>query len=321
MRALATVIAECIRESARIYWVLLRIALPLLIIIRLLDEYVNFIAVVGDLLSPLMSLVGLPGQAGIVWAAAALMQLYAALLLLVSLWAELNLSVAQATTLALMILVAHSLPIELRIAQRAGAAWWVMLLMRVGGALIFGALLNGVYIAGDWLQGPAVLHFVPLPPAPGWGAWFIGQAQNWAGVYVLIVALLIVIRILKATHAERLLIWLLSPLLRWMGIGQRAVTATMVGMTLGLSYGGGILIAESRRGDIERRDMLCALALLGLCHSVIEDTLLMMLINAHWSGVLIARVIFSFVFMMFFARLIKSMPQPLLAKFFLSKMR
>ena len=321
MRALAAVIAECIRESARIYWVLLRIALPLLIIIRLLDEHVNFIAVVGDLLSPLMSLVGLPGQAGIVWAAALLMQLYAALLLLVSLWAELNLSVAQATTLALMILVAHSLPIELRIAQRAGAAWWVMLLMRVGGALIFGALLNGVYIAGDWLQSPAVLHFVPLPPAPGWGAWFIGQAQNWAGVYVLIVALLVVIRILKATHAERLLIWLLSPLLRWMGIGQRAVTATMVGMTLGLSYGGGILIAESRRGDIERRDMLCALALLGLCHSVIEDTLLMMLINAHWSGVLIARVIFSFVFMMFFARLIKSMPQPLLTKFFLSKMR
>ncbi|MGI9307604.1 MAG: hypothetical protein ACR2P5_09955 [Gammaproteobacteria bacterium] len=308
---------ECFRESARIYWTLLKISLPLIAAIRVLDEYFNFVARAGEILAPVMSWMDLPGQAGIVWATAIFLQLYAAMLVLASLWTQLELTSAQATTLAAVILTAHALPVELRIAQKAGVKLRAMLALRIGGALCFGAILAAVYQYGGWLQEPATLHFTPPPPAAGWGAWLIGQAKNWALIYAVILLLVIFIRILKETHAEKVLIILLAPFLRKMGIGAQASTITIVGITLGLSYGGGLLIRESQRGDINRRDMLCALALLCLCHSVIEDTLAMMLVGAHISGVLFGRIIFAFAVMFVFAKIVNRMPDSSLTRWFL----
>ena len=317
MNKLVAAARESFRESARIYWALLRLSLPLLVAIRFLDEHFDVVARVGALLSPLMSWADLPGQAGIVWATAIFLQLYAAMLVLASLWTQLDLTAAQATTLAAMILTAHALPVELRIVQKAGVKIRAMLLLRVGGALLLGALLAAIYKAGGWLQTPAVLHFAPPPEESGWAAWAAGQAQNWLLIYAVILALVIFIRILKAAHAERFLIAALSPVLRRMGIGERATTTTLIGMTLGLSYGGALLIDESRRGDVGRRDMLCALALLCLCHSVIEDTLAMLLVGAHISGVLFGRIIFSFAAMFIFARVVDKMSDASLARWLL----
>lgn len=318
MNKIAGAARDGVRESVRIYWTLLRISLPLLIAIRVLDEHFNLVAHAGAILAPLMAWADLPGQAGIVWATAIFIQLYAAMLVLAALWTQLDLTAAQSTTLAAMMLTAHALPVELRIAQKAGAQIRAMLLLRFGGALLLGALLAAIYKAGGWLQTPAVLHFAPPPQTGGWGAWAASQAKNWAIIYAVILALVLFIKILKATRAEEMLVVLLSPFLRKIGIGAAATTPTLVGMTLGLSYGGAILIDESRRGDINRRDMLCVLALLCLCHSVIEDTLAMLLVGAHISGVLFARVVFSFAVMFVFAQIVRRMSDESLARWLLA---
>ena len=192
-----------------------------------------------------------------------------------------------------------------------------MLIVRTGGALIFGALLAAIYNWGGWLQEPAVLHFAPPPQTPGWAAWFLGQAKNWILIYAVILALVIFVRILKESHAEKFLAVILSPFLRRLGIGAQATTTTLIGMTLGLSYGGALLIDESRRGDINRRDMLCALALLCLCHSVVEDTLAVMLVGAHISGVLFGRIIFAFAAIYIFAKVVRRMSDAALMRWLL----
>ena len=317
MNKIAAAVQDGVRESVRIYWTLLRISLPLLVAIRFLDEHFNLVAHVGEWLAPPMAWADLPGQAGIVWATAIFLQLYAAMLVLAALWTQLDLTAAQATTLAAMILTAHALPVELRIVQKAGAQMRAMLLLRFGGALALGAILAAIYKAGGWLQTPATLHFAPPPQTGGWGAWAISQAKNWALIYAVILALVLFIKILKATRAENMLATLLSPLLQKMGIGANATVPTLVGMTLGLSYGGAILIDESRRGDINRRDMLCVLALLCLCHSVIEDTLAMLLVGAHISGVLFARLIFACAVMFIFAQIVRRMSDATLTKWLL----
>ncbi|MGI9298243.1 MAG: hypothetical protein ACR2QC_10135 [Gammaproteobacteria bacterium] len=317
MNKIGAAARESFRESVRIYWTLARISLPLLAAIRFLDEHFNIVAHAGTLLSPLMSWADLPGAAGIVWATAIFLQLYAAMLVLASLWTQLDLTAAQATTLAAMILTAHALPVELRIVQKAGVRMRAMLLMRLVGALGIGALLAAIYKTGGWLQTPATLHFAPPPQIPGWGAWAAAQAKNWILIYAVILVLVIFIRVLKATHAERFLIALLAPALRRMGIGARATTTTLIGMTLGLSYGGALLIDESRRGDVNRRDMLCALTLLCLCHSIIEDTLAMLLVGAHISGVLFGRIIFAFAVMFVFAKIVNRMSDSALSRWLL----
>jgi len=309
---------RCLKDSWRIYFTLLKISLPLLAAIRFLDETFDFVAVAGGWLAPLMGLMDLPGQAGIVWATAIFLQLYAAMLVLAGLWTQLDLSAAQATVLALLMLTAHALPVELRIVQKAGASLLAMLAVRAGGALLFGMTLAAIYNAGDWLQHPAVLYFAPPPVEPGWGPWFASQIKNWILIYLVILALIVFIEFLRAVHLEQLIYRALARPLSWMGIGGRAANAALIGITLGLSYGGAFFIDEARRPDVNRREMLCALTLLCLCHSLIEDTLAMVLIGAHFSGVLIARAIFSVLFMLVFARVVRQMSDEKLRRYMLA---
>ena len=301
--------ADVFARSARIYWTLFRIAFPLLVAVRALDEAFGIVGLLGGLLSPLMAPVGLPGEAAVVWACALLLNIYAAMLMLAGMWPALELTAAQATVLATMMLVAHALPVELKIAQKAGAGIGAMLAVRIFGALGLGWILNGIYTAGNFLGHPAPFFLDATPAAAGWGEWLRGELVNWAIVFGVVAAVVLLVRILQVTRAERLMIRLLSPLMRRMGVGDEASSVTMIGMTLGLSYGGGLLIDAARDGRIGRRDMLCALAFLSLCHSVVEDTLAMLLIGGHLSGILFGRILFTFAFMLVFARVAHSLPE------------
>lgn len=305
-RALLAFLATSFKNGTTVYWTLLRITVPLLIAVRLLDEHFAIIAKTGALLAPLMGVVGLPGDAAIIFATALFLQIYAALLLLFSLWTQLDLTTAQVTILMTMILTAHALPVELRIVQKAGMPIHYALILRLGGAFALGALLNLAYGA-TYLQHPAVLAFTPPPAKDDWTTWATDQLRNWMIIFIIIQTLVLFINLLRVTHAERLLIILLAPPLRLLGIGKQAITMTMTGMLLGLSYGGALLIEQSRNGTINPRDALCTLSLLCLCHSIIEDTLLVMLAGAHLSGILYARLLFAFTVMITLNHLL---PQP-----------
>ncbi|MCH9705105.1 MAG: hypothetical protein K0U15_03120 [Proteobacteria bacterium] len=305
-RRIGVFLRDSFTSGISIYWVLLRLTLPLLIIIRILDEHFDLIAHSGRLLAPLMHLVGLPGDAAIVFATALFLQIYASLLVLITLWAQLELTTAQVTVLMTMILIAHALPVELRITHRAGLPAKYALLLRLGSAFLLGGILNLIY--GDsYLQQTASLPFEITSTATDntWTTWALMQARNWAGIFLIVQVLVLFVNVLRVTHAEKLLIWLLAPPLRLLGIGEKAVTMTMIGMLLGLSYGGGLLIEESRKHDMKRRDVICTLVLLSICHSIFEDTLLVMLVGAHVSGVFFGRVIFSFLLMVLLNRTLR----------------
>ena len=82
-------------------------------------------------------------------------------------------------------------------------------------------------------------------------------------------------------------------MLRWIGIPAEAAPVTVIGMTLGLTYGGGLIIEQRASGRLSRRQIESPLVLLSLCHGLIEDTLIVMAVGAHASGVLAGRIIFS----------------------------
>src|SRR5690606_15401806 len=142
-----------LREVGGVYLTLLRVMVPALVVVKALDM-AGATAWLAQGLSPLMQLVGLPDAMGIVWAAGMLVNIYPALVVYVDVAASVPLSVAQASVLGTMILVAHSLPVEGAVARATGVAWGATLALRLGGALVLGALLNLAYRAGDFLQQP-----------------------------------------------------------------------------------------------------------------------------------------------------------------------
>lgn len=303
-----------LRDLGGVYWTLLKVMVPALIIVRLLDE-LGATQWLAALLGPLMGLVGLPDAVGVVWAAAMLTNIYTGMVLFFGMASEVSLSVAQVTVLGSMILVAHSLPVEGAVAKAAGVPWAATLALRLGGGLALGLLLHLAYSLSGTLQEPAQLLWQPtLVPDVGWLAWALAQLRMLGLILVVIASLMLLLKLLRAIGVERWIHALLAPVLRLIGIGREAGNITVIGFTLGLSFGAGLLIREARSGVLGRRDLFLTMSFLGLCHSVIEDTLLILLLGADLSGILWARIAFALAVIAVLARLLPPEKPPRAAR-------
>ena len=87
----------------------------------------------------------------------------------------------------------------------------------------------------------------------------------------------------------------LSPPLKFFGSSDAAMNIIIVGITLGLQFGGGILIKEVNSGKIDKQSVFLSILMINLIHALFEDTLLMLLVGGHYSGVIFARIFFGLV--------------------------
>ena len=120
----------------------------------------------------------------------------------------------------------------------------------------------------------------------------------------------------KLLGVEKLMAILLRPFLRILGISKEATNLTIIGITLGLSFGGGLLISEAKRGHIAARDVFTAIMLLNLLHSLIEDTLLIMLIGADFYTIFWGRLVFSVLVVALIAQFIKRLDDHFCERYF-----
>lgn len=301
-------IKSLVTESCKAWAELLKIMIPIIIGVKIITE-LDLLQYFAIALEPLMHLMGLPGIMGLVWATAMLNNIYSAMIVFVSLPESFELTVAQVTVLSTAILMAHALPIELRIAQKAGTRLIFQGIFRLGCALILGIFLNLFY---DWtglLQHANTVIWRPDPLPDGLGYWILGQIKNLGAIYLIILVLMGVIRILDRIRITELLVRLLAPLLRALGIGREAATITIVGLTLGLAYGGALIIREAKSNRVKKQDIFFSLTLMGIAHSLIEDTLLMMLLGAHVSGILLFRLVFSLCLIFFMVKVWEMLPE------------
>ncbi|MCW8889285.1 MAG: hypothetical protein OQL20_01335 [Sedimenticola sp.] len=292
-----------LRDIYQVTSTLFKIMIPTLLLVKLLEE-VGGVAVIAQLLGPVMAWVGLPESMGLVWATTLLTNIYTGMIIFFNVAQSESLTVAQVTVIGTMMLMAHTLPIEARIAQKAGVRLGVTLLIRLSSALLLGFLLHHLYGWGGWLQQPNQLLWSPGVVDQSYSAWLVSQLKSLGMILVIISILLTTLKLLRLLHIERLLHWLLQPVLRLLGIGPTATTITVVGFTLGLAFGGGLLIKEAQAGHVPYRDVFSAMTLLALCHSVIEDTLLILLLGADISGILWMRLLFGFLVVAIISRLL-----------------
>lgn len=310
MNKLYTIAKELLRNALSASMELFKVMVPIIIGIRVLQE-LDLIRYLAMPLEPVMGLLGLPAEMGLVWASAMINNIYTGIIVLASLVGENPLTAAQATVLGVLMLVAHGLPVECAIARKSGARFRFQLLSRILGAFVLGWILHTVYSTTDTLQGPAAMLFQPDPHGGEmtWTAWTLDQGINLISVFFVILGLLLIMRILKALRIIDLLDRILRPVLNLIGIGPKASAITVIGLTMGVSYGGGLIISEAKSGTVGKEDVFYSLTLMGLCHSLIEDTLLIMLIGGHLSGVLWGRLLFAIVATAGIVQLVRSLPQ------------
>lgn len=285
---------ELSEEALNTSWELLKITIPVVIVTKILEE-LGMITLLSGYLEPVMGLIGLPGSMGLVWATAMLTNLYGAMVVFANLTGELNLSVAQVTVVGSAMLIAHSLPLELAISKKAGAPFMPIALLRLFGAFIYGFLLHTLCSSLELWQETATLLFQAEQKPATLLLWAVAQLKNFGLIIFVIFCIVIIMKILRVTGVLGFLERMLEPVLPLFGMSKKAAPVTVVGMVMGISYGGALIIRETNSGTMGKREVFFSLALMGLSHSLIEDTLLMVALGGHWGGLLVGRVLFSLV--------------------------
>ena len=303
MRKFHNFFSELWREIFDVTWTLYKLMIPIIIIIKIVEE-MGGITVLSEWLSPLMSFVGLPSEMGLVWATTLLTNIYAGLLVFMNTNAEL--SVAQVSVLGSLMLIAHSLPIEAAVAKRAGVSVFATMVLRLGGGLLFAWILHQTYTWGGILEQSAQVIWAPdLTNEQSHLEWAWSQIESLFMIFVVISILLFTLKVLKILGIEKLIAIALRPVLKILGISPEATNMTIVGMTLGISFGGGLLINEANKGHIPARDIFTAIMLLNLVHSMIEDTILIMLIGADFISIFWGRLLFGLVVVALISHVLK----------------
>ena len=310
---------ELFKDTFSTAVMLFKIMIPVSIGVKILQE-TGGLEYIGIALSPLMEMVGLPGEMGLVWGTGMITNLFGGVLAFLNIAPSFHLTIAQTTVLCMMMLVAHSFPIELQIARKAGVKLITMFIFRLGFAFLMGLILNLIYTLFDVLQEPSVITFKKqIIIDSSIMSWILGELKNYGIILLFIFSLLFFTKFLKVIGVIDIITKILSPLLRFMGIGEGVTTIAIIGLTLGVVYGGALIINESKSKKIDKRDVFYCLALMGLCHSIIEDTILMMALGSHYSGVLLARLIFSIIIIITIVKLTKALPIKVFERYFLTK--
>jgi hypothetical protein len=73
------------------------------------------------------------------------------------------------------------------------------------------------------------------------------------------------------------------------GISGNGLIPLLTGIIIGLTYGAGVIIHSIRSTDITKREAFLILLYLSICHAVIEDTLIFVVIGANGLILLVAR--------------------------------
>ncbi|MGB3290833.1 MAG: nucleoside recognition domain-containing protein [Burkholderiaceae bacterium] len=297
-----------LQRSWRMFATVTKVMLPVMVAVQVAD-YFGLVELIGRLIAPAMALLHLPPEAGIIWVTTSFVGIYGGLATLAGLAHTLDITAAQLSALSAMMLFTHALPVEQSIVRRAGASFGVTGALRIMTALAYGAAVSwACHLTGalseplsfEWLRGSS---FLPETEAAGYIGWIQSTAFSLLLTFVIIVGLVMVLDALDRLGITRRITSALTPLLKVSGLNAQVAPVTTVGVLLGLTYGGALIIEEAEKQNFSARTRFLALTWLSLSHALIEDTLLFLALGADIWIILIGRVLLTLAIVAVLARL------------------
>lgn len=308
-------IKNAFKESLSIYWTLLKIVVPTMVIVRAGIEF-DLHIYLANLMGPITTFLGLPAESGLVLVTTFIAGFYGGATVMVAMLSQLDMTVAQATVLTSVMVVVHALPIEQQFVRLAGVKVGIATLFRIFIGLLLGWMLHHLYGYLDVLQEPLVVSWVPDTQidAP-WLIWAQDSLRSLFSIFCIILVMIYSLRLMDVTGVTGMLTHVLSPFLTVMGISKDATAVTMTGVLLGLGFGGALIVHEAREKGLGPRTIFLSMVFMSLCHGLIEDTFFALLLGGHFSGVFVGRIIISVLVMILLNQLIRKMPDDVFSKY------
>ena len=273
-------------------WKLSKFIFPITFLVTLL-QFTPVLPWLIDLIAPLMSVVGLPGEAAIPLVLGTMLNLYSGIAGILSL----ELTVKEVFTLAVMLSFAHSMFIETAVALRVGVKLWVVLTVRFGLAIVSALAIRFLWNGGDEIAKYGLMPEKTADPE-SWGEIFVHALQTASfGILQLILIvfpLMIIVQYLRdygflAKFSEKL-----APFTKVIGVAPNTSTTLVTGLVIGLAYGAGVMIQAVQEDGVSKRDATLVFIFLVACHAVVEDTLIFVPLGIPILPLLMIRVVTAF---------------------------
>ena len=272
-------------------WII-RIIVPVSFIVTLLDFY-GIIEWISTFTEPLFRLIGLQGNAAVVYFSSLFLPLYAPIAII----ATLPLSLREITILALMCLITHNLPIECAVQRRSGTPFWQTLVLRLTFSILGGFLLN--LILPESLS--LTTQTETLTAATTQPSTLNSQLLNWLTntaslcikIILIITALMYGQFLLKRYGIINKIARPLAPLMRLCGLHPNSAFLWLVAQIVGLTYGAGIMAQEIEESGADREELHRINLHICVNHSLIEDTAIFCMLGVAWYFLIIPRLIFA----------------------------
>lgn len=279
---------SCVRSATpsalKTIWWLVKIMVSVSFGIMLL-QYFGVIAWISELLTPLFSSFGLPGEAALAYVSGYFVNCYTAMAVM----STLSLDMRAATILAVMVLCSHNMIVETTVQAKTGSSALRIVVIRTLSAFILAFVLNKI------MPGEFVVHETHLVTAEN--VTFMEMLKNWALrtlrtvglMIVLVYALTLLQRILNEFGIIEKISNFLKPVMVFFGLPPRTAFLWLVANTLGLAYGAAVMIDETEHGSTTKEENDILNHHIGVSHSNLEDLLLFTAMGGSFLWMLLSR--------------------------------
>ncbi len=283
-----TVLAKSMNTSR---WILF-ITLPTSFIVSVATYY-GLIDFLATHLSFLFKYIGLPGEASIVFLTSIFLPLYAAVSVLYSI----SLSLRDVTILCSMCLIAHNMPVENTIMKKLGMPLWASVMLRIGTAIVSAVILNLVLPESLDMTNITGGNEVDIRTNLMSTISHWGISSFWLSIKIIgIVTVLIAIQeILRRYNLFEYITRPLAPIMRVMGLKKESAYLWIIAQVVGLAYSAGIISEESKEMAIEKGELRRLNIHIGISHSLLEDTMIFVMIGVQWWWVVFPKLILAIV--------------------------
>ena len=280
----------CVKKAFPVAWKtslwFLKIMLPVSFLVMLLS-YFQILPYLSAFADPVFVLLGLPGNAALVFVTSIFTNIYT----VIALMSGLEFTVREGIILSVMCLISHNYLLETIVQKKTGSSAWVMVILRFVCSFVAAICLNAILpdFSSKTISQPVVAYTLGETLLN----WCLQSLMLVLKVVSIITLLMIVQRLLEEFGILRRLSAWFAPLMLCMGLPRQVSFLWLVGNTLGLAYGSAVILDYAQQGKMSIKEADLLNYHLAISHSQLEDPLLFSVLGLPVIWLLFPRLVLA----------------------------
>jgi hypothetical protein len=108
----------------------------------------------------------------------------------------------------------------------------------------------------------------------------VGSLDLLFRVFVIVVPIMVVLELFEGSRPFAALLRGWSRLVGHLGLAAETAAPTLIGFLFGIAYGSGVIIRDTERHGLGRRQVFTMNVFLSMVHAIVEDSLVLVAVGA-----------------------------------------